>query len=307
MQNFHGNAASNANFDPLYSQSNVFLRVPSQANHHLCEWMENGQMCGFSFAKMSDFINHLNLDHVNNPTNDESACSWSGCSRQDKPFKAKYKLVNHLRIHTGEKPFVCDEIISGIPCGKRFARSENLKIHRRIHTGERPFDCYHPGCKKTFSNSSDRKKHMNVHKKGVLKCPVDDCEREYCHPSSLRKHMKAHHGDAAPVPIPSRSIVGEKRARDEDQDVTNSKRQKSELDCSVGSPNTNSSSSEDEGSSHLTGASNSNAFADNIYAHFAQNSTTENYAHMFPSYFNTYYESLAQTSNIPMYNYSLNL
>ena len=33
---------------------------------------------------------------------------------------------------------------------------------------------------------------MNVHKKGVMVCPVPDCDRSYCHPSSLRKHLKTH-------------------------------------------------------------------------------------------------------------------
>lgn len=55
-----------------------------------------------------------------------------GCTRRVRAFKAKYKLVNHVRVHTGERPFPCP-----FPeCGKVFARSENLKIHKRTHTGE---------------------------------------------------------------------------------------------------------------------------------------------------------------------------
>ncbi|XP_010129024.1 PREDICTED: zinc finger protein ZIC 1-like, partial [Chlamydotis macqueenii] len=57
-------------------------------------------------------------------------CFWEECPREGKPFKAKYKLVNHIRVHTGEKPFPCP--FPG--CGKVFARSENLKIHKRTHT-----------------------------------------------------------------------------------------------------------------------------------------------------------------------------
>ncbi len=46
---------------------------------------------------------------------------WEECPREGKAFKAKYKLINHIRVHTGEKPFPCP--FPG--CGKVFARSEN--------------------------------------------------------------------------------------------------------------------------------------------------------------------------------------
>ena len=45
-----------------------------------------------------------------------------------KGFGAQYKLVNHFRVHTGEKPFVCTKA----DCRKRFARVENMRIHVRF-------------------------------------------------------------------------------------------------------------------------------------------------------------------------------
>lgn len=81
---------------------------------------------------MHELVTHLTVEHVGGPEQTNHICFWEECSREGKPFKAKYKLVNHIRVHTGEKPFPCP--FPG--CGKVFARSENLKIHKRTHTGK---------------------------------------------------------------------------------------------------------------------------------------------------------------------------
>ena len=63
----------------------------------------------------------------------------------------------------------------------------------RSHTGERPYVCQHPGCKKAFSNSSDRAKHQRTHLDSKpYACPSPGCGKKYTDPSSLRKHSKHH-------------------------------------------------------------------------------------------------------------------
>ena len=159
----------------------------------VCQWQEpilgtDEDVCGKEYQTLQNVVDHLRDEHLNNALGNYS-CFWRDCPRLGVPFKAKYKLVNHLRVHTGERPFVC----TYLGCKKVFARTENLKIHIRTHTGEKPFHCEYPGCSRRFANSSDRRKHIHVHTlEKPYRCKFHGCNKCYTHPSSLRKHARTH-------------------------------------------------------------------------------------------------------------------
>jgi uncharacterized Zn-finger protein len=47
-------------------------------------------------------------------------------------------------------------------CGKQFAKNFDMQQHMRSHTGEKPFQCV--VCGRAFSQKSNVKKHMATHK-----------------------------------------------------------------------------------------------------------------------------------------------
>ncbi|XP_078471173.1 uncharacterized protein LOC144733260 [Lampetra planeri] len=155
-----------------------------------CRWEE----CRAAFGRREQLCRHIEKSHVEPQRGEEFACQWEACGRRRRPFNARYKLLIHMRVHSGEKPNRC--MFEG--CPKAFSRLENLKIHVRSHTGERPYLCQQPGCSKAFSNSSDRAKHQRTHQDTKpYVCQVPGCSKRYTDPSSLRKHVKAHAATAA--------------------------------------------------------------------------------------------------------------
>ncbi|XP_034635737.1 zinc finger protein GLIS1 isoform X1 [Trachemys scripta elegans] len=151
----------------------------------VCRWID----CNATYDQQDELVRHLEKTHIDQRKGEDFTCFWAGCVRRYKPFNARYKLLIHMRVHSGEKPNKC--MFEG--CNKAFSRLENLKIHLRSHTGEKPYLCQHPGCQKAFSNSSDRAKHQRTHlDTKPYACQIPGCSKRYTDPSSLRKHVKAH-------------------------------------------------------------------------------------------------------------------
>ncbi|XP_037615348.1 zinc finger protein 408 isoform X2 [Sebastes umbrosus] len=107
------------------------------------------------------------------------------CTVCSKLLANSGSLRNHMKLHTGEKPHICQH------CGKSFSQKGNLESHLRIHSGEKPYSC--TDCDQSFSQKPDLRRHMFSHTGGGFLCSY--CGKSLRDPHSLRSHERLHTGE----------------------------------------------------------------------------------------------------------------
>ncbi|KPJ03936.1 Zinc finger protein 177 [Papilio xuthus] len=159
---------------------NRVLANPLTYKHHMqrhtgCDYI--CEHCGKGFPVCAELNIHRVSVHGTGP--------YLQC--QHCPFKAprKFDLIEHIRIHTGERPYTCDK------CGLTFRRRGIWKKHVIYHN-EKKVQCTQ--CPRKFYQRTAMLAHANnVHNRlYVYLC--NKCGVTYAKSETLRRHLTQRHG-----------------------------------------------------------------------------------------------------------------
>ncbi|XP_014847772.1 PREDICTED: oocyte zinc finger protein XlCOF19-like isoform X2 [Poecilia mexicana] len=159
-----------------HSDNVGYPKVKPQRKTHINDNLSPCKVCGRLFAR-----NYLN-QHIRTHTGEKPF----SCLTCGKSFSERGNLTKHIKTHTGEKSFSC------LVCGRRFVQQIHLTRHLRTHTGEKPFSCL--TCGKSFSQSSSLSGHMRTHT-GEKPFSCLTCGQSFSERGSLFHHSRIHTGE----------------------------------------------------------------------------------------------------------------
>ncbi|XP_049765939.1 zinc finger protein 761-like isoform X5 [Schistocerca cancellata] len=146
--------------------------VHEQSNMHVCE------ECGFTTCRAAYLQVHIHTVHLGNYNSHV-------CPVCDAHVKQRNAFLEHMRSHTGDRPFRCDK------CSASFACSARLTVHQKSVHGPRTYQC--STCSKAFQTKHHLERHQVIHtKKRPFKCPY--CSYSCNAQGNMIKHVRTVHG-----------------------------------------------------------------------------------------------------------------
>ena len=149
------------------------MRIHEEEKPHKCP----DQRCEYRTKRLHDISRHYISVHQTLKT---FRCKISSCG---------YRLKQHLRIHTGENLFQCNDS----NCNYKCTYAADLRKHMMTHQDKRPFKCSHPDCEYATKQKGTLTRHEKTHDRiptKFSKCPL--CPKEFYNKTSMMLHFKMH-------------------------------------------------------------------------------------------------------------------
>ena len=132
--------------------------------------------CNKTFATSSLLSRHM-FNHMD---------KTFSCNLCNKIYTKPGSLRLHRRTaHQNKDAFQCDQ------CQRTFSDKRSFQGHLLVHSGKKPFVCEEKGCGRSFNNKSNLRIHSYLH---LDKKPhaCDQCDMSFTRPSHLKSHQKRH-------------------------------------------------------------------------------------------------------------------
>ncbi|XP_045781454.1 zinc finger protein 436-like isoform X4 [Maniola jurtina] len=152
-------------------------RNPKKGNKRASKKCFTCKLCQYKCAREKKIIEHLRIHTGEKPFSCD-ICNYK-CAR-------KWQLERHMRTHTGIKVFVCTV------CDLQFARKCFLACHMKSHTGDKPFSC--DLCCYKFARNNELERHMKTHT-GEKPFVCEVCDFRFARKCYLVSHMRTHTGE----------------------------------------------------------------------------------------------------------------